>query len=356
MWRVKNIIAYVILVGMVFAAYVYFCNYLLFTFFLFLLMFLPLSGLLMYNGAKEVTASFVQGTFQAGKNIEQTIQLQVENKSWIPILYVALQLEVNNLFYDSEQLEVQCCLLAKSKEKISIPMTFQKSGCIEVSVSKLIIRDWLHIFQKVIPVKCREEFMVMPVADQMSFMEEIYSDYGTEENNQTGIQETSDAVSFVRDYVGGDRMQQIHWKLSAKKNKILVKEYDHVAKENVKLLIELTKDKMGSLDACLDMVYSITKVFLTWQQPVSLLWWSSRQECMQERIVGNEEMLEDAIYAIFYEQTYERSSKACIMMEQAGYEEDYFYVQPYEGGKEYIGEKIAVYNNKAVITKVEFLK
>ncbi len=350
MWRVKNIMAYGILTVMVFAGYVYFCNYYLFLFFLFLLLFLPLSGAMMYDAAKGITAVFGHRPFQAGKNIEQTIWIQVENKSWIPVLYINLQLVVNHLFYDREQLEVQCALLAKSKEKIGIPMTFQKSGCIDVSVSKIIIRDWLHIFQKEIPIQCSSEFIVMPVAAQMPFMEE-FSEYGIEENNQMGIQETSDSVSFVRDYVDGDRMQQIHWKLFAKKDKILIKEYEHVAKENVKLLIELVKDTKGSLDTCLDMTYSMIKIFLTWQQPVSLLWWSSQKECIQERTIENEQMLEDAIYAVFYEQAYEENNKACYMMEQAGYEENYFYVQPYEAGKEYIGEKIAVYDNKAIITR-----
>lgn len=337
---------------MVFATYVYFCNYYLFLFFLFLLIFFPLSAWMMYDAAKGITAEFIQRTFQAGKNIEQTIQIQVQNQSWIPVLYVCLRLEVNHLFYDKEQLEVQCSLLAKSKERISIPMTFQKSGCIEICVSKMMIRDWLHIFQKEIPVQCKEEFMIMPDIAELPFMEEIYSDCGIEENSQTGLLEISDTVSAVRDYVSGDRMQQIHWKLSAKKDKILVKEYDHVAKENVKLLIELIDDKIGNPDACLDMAYSMVKIFLNCQQPVCLLWWSSQQECMQEKIIENEAMLNDAVYTIFYEQTYKEGVRACYMMEQSGGADDYFYIQPYRTGKEYIGEKIAVYDDRAVITKV----
>lgn len=354
MWRVKNIMAYIILLVIVFAAYMYFCNYFLFLFFLFLLCFLPISGLLMYDTAKGITAAFCNRTFQAGKNIEQAIQFQVENKRWIPVLYASLQLEVTNLFYPKEQLEVQSCLLAKSKKKIVIPITFEKSGCVEISISKIIIRDWLHIFQKEILIQCREEFVIMPATVQIPFMQELYSDYGTEENNQTGIQEISDTVSSARDYVNGDRMQQIHWKLSAKKEKLFVKEYDHIAKENIKLLIELSKDKNGSLDACLDMVYSMIKAFLAWQQPVNLLWWSSQKEYMQESIIENEEMLEKAVYVAFYEQTYEEDNKAYFMMGQSGTENDYFYVQPYEMGKEYIGEKIAIYNDKAVITKIGF--
>lgn len=345
MWRVKNIMAYVVLTGIVFSAYVYFCNYYLFLFFLFLLCFLPVSAFMMYDAAKRIHVVLLQRTFQAGKNIEQKLQFQLENKSLLPILYAKLKIEINHLFYEKETVEVQSNIPAKSKETLWVPVTFSKSGCIEMEISKIVIRDWLHIFQKEIPVGCKEEFMVMPVVAELPEVEEAYSDDGTEENTQSGAKGISDTMAAIRDYVEGDRMQQIHWKLSAKKEEILVKEYEHTTKENIKIFVELIADKEGSLDACLDVAYSMVKLFLRWQQPVTLLWWSVKQQSVQERAIEKEDMLEEAMHTVFYEKTYTESIRAYLKT-------DYFCVQPYHGTQEVIGEKIAVHDNKAVVTMV----
>ena len=345
MWRIKNIIAYVVLLGIVFSAYVYFCNYYLFLFFLFLLCFLPASAFMMYYAAKRITVELMQRTFQAGKNIEQKLQFQLENKSFLPILYAKLQIEINHLFYEKETVELQSNIPAKSKETLWVPVTFSKSGCIEMKISKIIIRDWLHIFQKEILIGCKEEFMVMPAVAELPEMENLYSDNGAEENNQTGAKGISDTIAAIRDYVEGDRMQQIHWKLSAKKDEILVKEYEHITKENIKIFVELRADEAGELDACLDVAYSMAKLFLRWQQPVTLLWWSMKRQSVQERTIENEDMLEEAMYAVFYEKTYTESIGTC-------FKTDYFCVQPYHSAQEYMGEKITVYDNKAVVTMV----
>lgn len=349
MWRVKNSIGYGSLVILIFAGYVYFGNYNLFLFFWFLISFLFVSVLSVYYMKKGLTARFHSRMVQAGKNVEQSIQFQIENKSWLPILYINVQLTVQNYFYDSEKIEVQCSVLGKSKKNIVIPITFRKSGCVELGISKMIIRDWMQIFEKEIPIGCTEELIVMPDVNETTLLQSVFSSDGEREEDKIFAEEPSDSIASVREYRNGDRMQQIHWKLSAKKEKIFVKEYENISKENVKILLELSKDDNGSLDACIDMVYSLAKAFIIWQQPVCLLWWSGEREDFQEKVVESEELLEQAIYEIFYERTYEERNKAYFLMSQ---DETYFYIQPYGEGLDCYGETICTYRDRAMLTKI----
>lgn len=349
MWRIKNIITYILTVILFFCVYIYLgSNYI----FLFLLCLFILSFLLMRYTVKHITCQLEKRMLQAGKGVEQQIKIQLQNPTWVPVLYVKIQITVKNIFYKQEKIiEVKCNIPAKSRKEMNIPITIYQSGCIEIVLSDIVVRDWLQLFEKQINLSEKEEWMIFPNMEEEDELQFLFSGSNEEEKqNLMRSSQKSDSIAAIREYMDGDRMQRIHWKLSAKKNSILVKDYECLSKEGIKIVIELYENEKGSLDACIDMVYNFIRFLLETQQPAKLIWWSEQQNSFQEQYIVNEETFITAMCALFYEILYPERNKAYLMMKQTG--QAYLYVQPYDEITGYYGEKCYIYKNKVVLAKV----
>ena len=106
----------------------------------------------------------------------------------------------------------------------------------------------------------------------------------------------------IREYQPGDRLQHIHWKLSAKRDNLLVKEFESNAEVSLCLLLELWQDK--SLSDVISMVYTICLQHLNGNRFIWLNWWSIDQNAIQSKCLQNQDDMEQTLFLIYMENTY----------------------------------------------------
>lgn len=70
----------------------------------------------------------------------------------------------------------------------------------------------------------------------------IMTDYSSESHSvQNSLSEDTSSISDVRKYVYGDSLKKIHWKLTAKMNELLVKNYESTSNANSVLILDLKR-------------------------------------------------------------------------------------------------------------------
>ena len=98
-------------------------------------------------------------------------------------------------------------------------------------------------------------------------------------------------ITDVREYRPGDRIKDIHWKLSAKKETLMVKERTSVAQSQVVLVLDLSGQR-DTVEEVLGLAYGLSKLFLKEYTPVCLLVWDALEYDFIEVLIQKREEID----------------------------------------------------------------
>ena len=90
-------------------------------------------------------------------------------------------------------------------------------------------------------------------------------------------------VQEVREYIPGDKLMSIHWKLSAKRDILMVKDRVSMSDHQLVIVPELFIDQPVNLAAILTMTYSVILELIQEQTTVRLLYWSTNRYEYEDR-------------------------------------------------------------------------
>lgn len=229
--RIKLVLAFL---GMAALAYV-------FTFYLdsdigvvvwaFLLLAPLISALLAWAASRRVHITMTASdTLQKGRHFAVHVTVRAEGRLPIPFVRFRLCSEATALADDPRA--VQSAMTAA--EPLEIPMGYQAAyaGSGSIWLEELVISDYLGLFR--FGIKDKPETLKIGVIPEIpsitgaSLMLRAVSDAVLtmdEEEEESSASFTSQSMPgyIHRDYVPGDNLRRINWKLSAKRNKLMVR-------------------------------------------------------------------------------------------------------------------------------------
>lgn len=220
-------------------------------------------------------------------------RIYIQNNSYGLALSCTLFGTVGNSFLGtSGEIQLEMPISMNSTEYMDLPLGVQYCGLVQVEIHDLEYRDPMGLLRIKIPLKASAESVVLPDAKQEN----------REQRNgyQAGISEAEETLSRghdfsevtdMREYRPGDRIKDIHWKLSAKKQDLMVKERASVAQSQVILLLDLSDD-YDMVSQILGLAYGVTQGFLETFVPVRLLWWNEQLYDFEEILIAGTDALE----------------------------------------------------------------
>ena len=120
-------------------------------------------------------------------------------------------------------------------------------------------------------------------------------------------------VSDVREYIPGDKLMSIHWKLSAKRDILMVKDRVSMSDQQMVILTELSGED-EQVDEILSLTYGVCESFVDEQVYVRLMWWSEGRFAFEERQIVSREALRLAYADLYYDKVYENRDKTRELM------------------------------------------
>ncbi len=249
------------------------------------------------------------------KNDTAYLILDLVNRSIIPSLDAEVLLESENSFYgDKGTTVLSLPVKAIGNYEKYIPIKYSMNGRYEYRVSAIRFRDMLGIIslKKKLDRKC--EISVLPSSDihrQFSTSDMAGGMTESEETMKKG-HDFSD-VSDVREYIPGDKLMSIHWKLSAKKDSLMVKDRVAMSDQQMVIVTELAGSD-EEVDEILSLTYGVCKAFIEEQVYVRLMWWSEMAYEFHEMQIMNEDNLKESFQAIYFEKIYKDAEKTRLLM------------------------------------------
>ncbi len=179
---------------------------------------------------------------------EHDIPLYFEliNPTISPFFLCEIDFNVKNLYYENEfNHHLAIHVLPKNTEKITVPIENSYIGMVKCEITKVAITDLLHFFTYSLPGKYVVEVPVFPIESEQEDLPATPSSDGLDEYTESDSKgNISSDIKEIRQYQPGDRLQRIHWKLSAKLDDLFVKEMAHTSILSLVLLPELNRENI----------------------------------------------------------------------------------------------------------------
>lgn len=259
-----------------------------------------LSALLLLSTAELVYRFFTIKCFvqipisMAEQNVPVAVTLKLRNQGFLPIGKVAVKVRVSNSLQAGGKSQWIYLTDVRSGETSHVmKLSFQGAGCHEVEVQRIKVYGFWGIGY----IKKRtKDFASVLILPEIHFAPvriseavrtflgdaDVYDEFRP--GNDTG--ETFE----IREYREKDKLQSIHWKLSARMDELMVKENSLPKACAIVLFLEMQdKMKLQNVSAYLEFVASISYALMDQASPHYIVWYSKETEDIRRIRIDDEE-------------------------------------------------------------------
>jgi len=170
-----------------------------------------------------------------------TYHLILQNASFLYMPYITIHMQMEGRFILKSLRRVHLSLAPFSKREFRYSMPLYFRGRYDIGVNYIEIQDLLGMVAiKLNPFE-KKSILVKPrIIEQIN--KEIAEARYSEGEAASGYHETgNDEIRDIREYVYGDSFRKIHWKLSSKLGKTMVKETINELDNDVMMILNLVK-------------------------------------------------------------------------------------------------------------------
>lgn len=230
-----------------------------------------------------------------GKEKEVPLTIRVKNACRFAGFAADVTYQVKNIFTEyAESKRERIWTAPGTREAVSQKLLSRHLGRVEVIVTEFVVWDWLGICSLRDLAEKKSWVIVGPVAvetvgEDLSACVENFPNENETKKRGTEINPDYE----IREYVPGDDLKSIHWKLTAKTGRTMVRERLATGREKINVLLALTKDEQEN-DELMASLHSLALMLLDKGYPIRLCW-LGHGGTLQGRYLAEEGELANAV-------------------------------------------------------------
>lgn len=220
------------------------------------------------------------------KGTDIPVQINIVNKGAVPIPFVGIYIKANGRMIFER---LSCSLKGREQRGETLYTRADEAGLCQIEISKVVYYDLLHIFDGRKTTKEKSAVFVLPqIYPAAMEIQSSFRYFGDESGLYYEDEEGNDPseVLEIREYRAGDRLQKIHWKLSQRTDKLMVKEYS----EPIGFAVVFLLDTRRFPEAFLETFMSISMEMCR-QQCLHYICYMDEQGTLIRRAISREENL-----------------------------------------------------------------
>lgn len=170
-----------------------------------------------------------------GENVRMT--LTVRHDGWLPIAPVELELDATP---DTPETVVRLLDAPGRRQMLTLPFHAAHVGVSRPGIRSCRVEDLFGLFSKTwTPTAMKGELLVMPLNFEVTELTFAPGDPGL--GTMARATEDITSPSDVRPYQPGDPMKKIHWKLSVRKNELMVRKFEEPILPDAMVLMDCSR-------------------------------------------------------------------------------------------------------------------
>lgn len=312
MLRIRNILRYAVAMALNIFIMIVFHSYVNFALLVGMVLFPIYSIYGIHKAAQHIGISLRAPAEDMHKKEEFLVHVVLENPTWFPLVNATACVQISNSFYAVQgEHELNMPVRAHGTMEITYPIVMEQCGHFVMRVSSIQCMDLLGIYTVTVPLDQTAECLVLPDAQVRE--QEAGNLY------QKGVREAMESkekgydfseISGIREYIPGDKLQNIHWKLSSKKDELMVKERVSVSAMQLHVVVELVENESVQTEGVLELADGITKALVRQNLPFTVHYYSVLQANMQQMYIGNEVERKQWLELLLYDVCYKDGDRA----------------------------------------------
>ena len=233
------------------------------------------------------------GIAERGK--ESLVKLVITNPCLLPVNRLQALVVVHDVMRGrKKRYRMTLPAVPRGESEYIRSVSFSGTGNYEIYLKKLKMYDITGILSWSIPVKKQGAVQVMPELHVVPVRltqatKNFYGEADVYDENQPGHDKSE--LFQVREYHPGDRLQNVHWKLTAKQDELIVKEYSLPKACPVILFLSYRPGKKKQLLYFLETVSSLSFSLMDAGCPHYIAWYDGAAADVMRIRVDDEESL-----------------------------------------------------------------
>lgn len=257
----------------------FFRSYLFLMVLLLLAVFAVLGGISLYSARNSLALRMDKPSHSVGKDTDFALEMRIENPRKFVWFTAELAYHIENIFTGTRERKKHRLFVQPGKGcEVRQMVKSQYVGRIELRIDSFVIYDLLHLFYLEGMQMQDTGVIVYPFSESVEG-EEVYSYVdGFPKENETKKRGTDYNPDYeVREYIPGDELKSIHWKLSAKRDELMVRQRLASGREKINILLPLEEDKACN-DGLVASLYSLGQLLLYKEYPMEIYWCGTGNE------------------------------------------------------------------------------
>lgn len=173
------------------------------------------------------------------KGDKVTFTVNITNRSFFILPYISISFLNDKGGVIQKHKINNISLQPFSNREVSIDYIYKYRGDFKLGVSTIEVQDFLGIFKFTLKNK---KLLYITVYPQIIDIDEFYLSSGYLSDNVSSIgggQEDISTIEEINKYNYGDSLRKIHWKLTAKTNELMIREYEKIGSRSAILILDL---------------------------------------------------------------------------------------------------------------------
>lgn len=218
------------------------------------------------------------------------------------------------------------CVDSKHNDKLQGKILVPNCGKLVIELEFIKIYDYLKIFKFKKLINKKITVLVYPKVEELN--RDIIDTFNTDKKNLDSYLKSEDSDDYseifdIREYREGDRLNRVHWKLSTKYDKLMVKDFAMTIDAEKLILLETYNS--DCINAQIRDVFSISTALIENNIYHYIAWYDSESCKFNKEIVMNEEERDTVIGHILNSSLINYSDKVLGFIE-AEQEKKVFYI------------------------------
>ena len=316
----KNRVFYVLLLAAAALIYIFTNTYYTLTLLAVCVVMPVISLVLMLIAGREIAIELELP--QTAEKKAASLTYRISNPGRYPVARITFQIRLENQMTGAFR-ERRVSATAGSRETVTAELSLQNSkvGTVVVSTNKIRVYDAFGLFV----------FRKSDLPDQAVI---IYPDMrNVEVHMENPVENTGDGSRYspdrpgqdvseifaLREYVPGDEIRKIHWKLSGKTDRTMVRDFSLPLNYSVFLLLELTRGSEELVDAQVEIFLALSRTLLENGISHNMGWYDAAEERFNVEELDDFEELELAAAGVLSSYAVEESGAALDFYSASGY-------------------------------------
>lgn len=225
---------------------------------------------------KNIKGSIIlpKGSLYNDDNID--INYRIDNSGFFSIPYLEIDNEISRKLTRKDSKKTIISLEKNHSYNKRESIYLNRRGYYKLVSIKVRVRDIFGIYSFKKTVSSPSSLLVYPRPIEINHFPIISSHISGEILVKDSASKDRSSINSFRDYVPGDSIKSIHWKLSGKLNRPIIKEYENSGDTNTLILLDNSKDNFSKdidnrlEDKSVDIALSITDYCLNNAIPIVL--------------------------------------------------------------------------------------